>query len=88
MLHFIFGSADPTGPWVSVSVAGVAITTVGLLARKFLRSNDDQYKALVKPAYERVKAVETDNAELEHRIEAAIACLRENGIPVPKEVLP
>lgn len=76
----VAAAGDPTGPWVSLSVAGVAITTVGLLARRFLRSNDDQYKALVKPAYERVKALETDNARLERKLELAIYLLRSNGV--------
>lgn len=80
MLASILGAADPTGPWVSLSVAGVAITTVGLLARRFLHSNDDQYQALVKPAYERVQAVEAENARLEQKLELALRLLRINGI--------
>lgn len=87
MFHLVLCATDPTGPWVSLSVAGVAITTVGLLARRFLRSNDDQYKALVKPAYERVKAVETENRRLEWQKERCLALLRANGIAVPQEVL-
>lgn len=86
MLHVI-AVADPTGPWISLSVAGVAISVVGTLAWRFLRKSDDQYKVLVTPAYERVKAVEAQNAALQRRLEIALRLLRQNGIDAT-EVLP
>lgn len=87
MLHLLVGASDTSiTPYLSGGLAVTIVGIIGVLARRFLGRYDEQARTLLKPAYERVDALEREAGKLRRDKETLIRLLRRNNIDIPTEV--